>query len=97
MPNALLEAMACKLAPIVTDASSGPLEAVIHRDTGLVVRSEDVSAIADAMRLLASDSDLMNQLAERASSYVRDHDWEVVERKWLQVLGLAGEPAGKID
>jgi glycosyltransferase involved in cell wall biosynthesis len=91
MPNALLEAMACKLAPIVTDASPGPLESVRHNETGLVVRSEDVAALADAMRILASDDRMTDRLAEHARAYVREHDWSVIEPQWLQVLGIGAD------
>lgn len=88
MPNALLEAMACGLAPIVTDASPGPLESVTHNETGLVVPSENISALAEAMRLLASDDGFADRLGRQASAYVTNHDWSVVEPQWLQVLGI---------
>jgi glycosyltransferase involved in cell wall biosynthesis len=91
MPNALLEAMACGLAPIVTDASPGPLECVQPDQTGLVVESENVSAIAAAMIRLARDDDLTDRLARQAAAYIKAHDWEVVEQQWLTVLGMAGK------
>jgi len=87
MPNALLEAMAGGLAPIVTDASPGPLESVSHEVSGLVVPTENVGALADAMRLLAVDDALTDRLARQAQIYVREHDWAAVEPQWLDVLG----------
>jgi glycosyltransferase involved in cell wall biosynthesis len=94
MPNALLEAMACGLAPIVTDASPGPLECVRLDQTGLVVESENVSAIAAAMLRLARDDELTDRFARQAAGYVKEHDWEVVEQQWLTVLGMAAGKEG---
>jgi glycosyltransferase involved in cell wall biosynthesis len=94
MPNALLEAMACGLAPIVTDASPGPLECVRPDQTGLVVESENVSAIAAAMLRLARDDELTDRFARQAAAYVKEHDWEVVEQQWLTVLGMAAGKEG---
>lgn len=91
MPNALLEAMACGLAPIVTDASPGPLECVKSEETGLVVISEDVPAIAAAMLRLARDGNRTADLGRQAMTYVKEHDWAVVERQWLAVLGMADD------
>src|SRR5690606_34281206 len=80
---------ACRLAPIVTDASPGPLECVRPDQTGLVVESENVSAIAAAMLRLARDDELTDRFARQAAAYVKEHDWEVVEQHWLAVLGMA--------
>jgi len=88
MPNALLEAMACGLAPIVTDASPGPLESVKHEITGLVVPTENAEAIAAAMLRLASDQELVKRLALQARAYINEHDWMTVEPQWLHVLGM---------
>jgi glycosyltransferase involved in cell wall biosynthesis len=86
MPNALLEAMACELAPIVTDASPGPLEAVKHDQNGLVVPTENVIALAEAMQRLAKDENLARQLSANASTYVKEHRWPAVELHWNRLL-----------
>jgi glycosyltransferase involved in cell wall biosynthesis len=86
MPNALLEAMASGLAPIVTDASPGPLESVSHETTGWVVPTENVRALAGAMLLLARDSAMTDRIAQQARMYVKEHDWQAVEPQWLDVL-----------
>jgi glycosyltransferase involved in cell wall biosynthesis len=88
MPNALLEAMACGLAPIVTDASPGPVETINHEQSGLVVPTENAAALGDAMRRLADDPVLTERFAQQARNYVKEHDWSAVEPQWLTVLGV---------
>jgi len=92
MPNALLEAMSCGLAPIVSDSSPGPLECVANGLTGLVVRTEDVADLAEKMTLLATDDALRTRLAEEAEAFIRRNDWSEVEAVWLDVLGAPLPP-----
>jgi glycosyltransferase involved in cell wall biosynthesis len=66
MPNAMLEAMGCALAVVVTDASPGPLELIRDGDTGLVSPAGDASALADAMLRLVEDGALRERLARAA-------------------------------
>jgi glycosyltransferase involved in cell wall biosynthesis len=88
MPNSLLEAMACGLPVIVSDASPGPLELVLDNRTGLVVPVEDSDALAAAMLRLAQDGDYRSRLGSEARSLVSRHDWSAVEITWREVLNL---------
>jgi glycosyltransferase involved in cell wall biosynthesis len=88
MPNSLMEAMACGLAPIVTDSSPGPLECITDGETGLLARSENVGQLAAAMKTLATDDALTERLGRQAVAFVERHDWSVVEAQWLDVLGV---------
>lgn len=63
LPNALLEAMALGLPPIVRDAGGMP-EVVGHRVHGLVVRTEE--EFVQALRQLAQDGALRRRLGEAA-------------------------------
>jgi glycosyltransferase involved in cell wall biosynthesis len=64
---ALLEAMSCGLAPVVSDGPGNP-EAV--GDAGLVVRSGDVEGFARAFARLRDDSAYRSQLSTKARSRV---------------------------
>lgn len=88
MPNALLEAMACGVVPIVNDATPGPLEFVEHDITGLVVPAGDLDALTEAMRELASDELRRARLAAAARERMDDLAFDHVLETWASVLKL---------
>lgn len=55
MPNALIEAMSCGVAVIISDSSPGPLEFVRDGETGLVFDANSSTGLASAIDLLLSD------------------------------------------
>jgi glycosyltransferase involved in cell wall biosynthesis len=91
IPNALLEAMACGL-PVVTTATGGIPEIVVHDSTGLVARPHDVPAIAGHLAALLADEQTRRRLGRRArQAVVREFDSESCGRRLAAVL--AGEEA----
>ena len=85
-PNALLEAMACGLPAIVSNASPGPLELVGEEAGGLIVPVEDVGATAEAMVKLAGDEGLRAALGAAASERTRVHRLDHAMPVWLKLL-----------
>ncbi|MCX7806397.1 MAG: glycosyltransferase [Planctomycetota bacterium] len=69
IPNAVLEAQACGLPVIATDAGGLP-DAVAHGETGLVVPQRDPSALAAAIRRLMGDGLLAARLAAAARARI---------------------------
>jgi glycosyltransferase involved in cell wall biosynthesis len=65
LPKALLEAAACGL-PIVTTDAVGCREVVRHGDNGLLVPVGDAPALAEALRVLISDADLRGRMGKRS-------------------------------
>jgi glycosyltransferase involved in cell wall biosynthesis len=60
--QALLEAMHQGVCPVVSDAG-GMKEVVRHKQDGIVFPSEDVAALAQALRALSNDRDLVARYA----------------------------------
>jgi glycosyltransferase involved in cell wall biosynthesis len=85
-PNALLEAMACGLPCIVSDASPGPLELVQHEVTGLIVPSEDHLALAAALVRLSGDVEFADRLGEAAQKRTAVHRPEFALQSWETAL-----------
>lgn len=65
-PNALLEALSCGVAAIVSDALPGALEHIRDNESGLVVPVGDIGALAAALARLADDEGLRTTLGTRA-------------------------------
>ena len=87
-PNALIEAMACGLASVVSDASPGPLE-LIGEDAGLIVPVENDEATAAAIMALANDEDLRARLGEAAIKRTEIYQVDRAMRVWLDLLHVA--------
>jgi glycosyltransferase involved in cell wall biosynthesis len=69
LPNALLEAGAAGRAIVATDAG-GTHEIVIDGRTGLLIPVEDVGALTEALRTVASDVTLRDRLGGAARDHV---------------------------
>ena len=69
MSNALLEAMASGL-PCVASRVGAAHEMIVDDQTGLLVNSGDIVALADAIRRLASDGELRARLGHAARQSV---------------------------
>ena len=89
-PNALLEAMACGLPAVVSDASPGPCELIGGGGddaAGLIVPVEDAEATADAIVSLARDETMRRRLGLAARERARPHDPDYAIDVWLKLLG----------
>jgi GalNAc-alpha-(1->4)-GalNAc-alpha-(1->3)-diNAcBac-PP-undecaprenol alpha-1,4-N-acetyl-D-galactosaminyltransferase len=86
-PNALLEAMACGLPGIVSDASPGPCELVgMDERAGLIVPVEGATETAAAIVRLAREEPLRRRLAAAARERAREHEPDQALKVWLQLL-----------
>jgi len=90
MPNSMLEAMACGLAVIVSNASPGPLELIRHEQTGLVFPVDDVDALAAAAHKLIVDDTLRIRLGRAALDVAADMAVPVVVAKWESLMREVG-------
>ena len=90
MPNAMLEAMACGLAVIASDASPGPLELIRDGQTGLVAPAENAPALAEAMQRLAADDDLRQRLRDAALHEAGRMHIDVVAAEWERLIAEIG-------
>ena len=72
LPRSVIEAMAYRVPPVVTDIGGSP-EIVVDGVSGLVVPARDPAAIARAIRRLHDDPGLRTRLGEAARERIRTH------------------------
>lgn len=90
MPLSIIEAFACGL-PVVTTDAGGIRYMVSHCRNGILVSSGDHESLARWMVALLRDEGFAHQLANTARDDCRQYTWESVRSDWLNVYSeLAG-------
>jgi glycosyltransferase involved in cell wall biosynthesis len=90
IPNVIPEAFAHCL-PVISSRTAGPMEAVTHETTGLVVDVSDATELAKAVKRLAEDPKLRQQLGENGRRWVEQNF--LIARN-AETLALAFREAG---
>lgn len=81
---ALVEAMACGLAPIAT-AVQGPMEIITDCHDGLLVPVRDSQAIEQALKRLINNPDYLEQLRCNAYITAQHYSWADIAKKRLAI------------
>jgi len=71
LPRSVIEAMAQRVPPIVSNVGGMP-ELVVDGESGLVVPPRDTRALADAIVALATDRDRRQRMGEEAQNRIRE-------------------------
>jgi glycosyltransferase involved in cell wall biosynthesis len=79
--NVILEAQAAGLPCVVSD-QGGPAELITDGVEGFITRSLDVDDFAEAIRRLATDSELRRQMGDHARQRVQDRNWSNAFRQF---------------
>ena len=83
----ILEAMACGLAPIVSELA-GASELIGENESGLLIRNPaDVSEIARLLERVVLDEELRRNLGEGARRVAVARSWDRVAEEYAAVLG----------
>jgi GalNAc-alpha-(1->4)-GalNAc-alpha-(1->3)-diNAcBac-PP-undecaprenol alpha-1,4-N-acetyl-D-galactosaminyltransferase len=86
MPNALLEALACGVIPIVTQSVGDLGVKIASVDPNLVVSAKCKGAIAGSLREIALDTGKRRRYSERMVDLARPHSIDVIAGKWEALL-----------
>ncbi|MGH9936636.1 MAG: glycosyltransferase family 4 protein [Blastocatellia bacterium] len=96
MPVSHLEAFACGLPVVTTDAGGIPY-IVAHERTGLMVARSDYKALARACVRLLKDGDLATRLIRAARADCEQYTWASVRPRWLKLYRELARAGGSSD
>jgi glycosyltransferase involved in cell wall biosynthesis len=90
LPNVIPEAFAYCL-PIISSRTPGPMEAVAHEVSGLIVDVSDPTELASAVKRLAEDPTLRQRLGENGRRWVEENflisrNTEILARAFREAL-----------
>ena len=86
MPNAVLEAMSSGL-PVVATRIAGSEELVVNGETGLLVTTENVTELRDALRIVLTDSTLREKMGTASRLHVeQNYTWQKVAEQYQAIL-----------
>ncbi len=83
-PLSILEAFACGLPVVTTDAGGIP-DMVTNGETGFVVKCGDYEAMAEHAIRLLEDPGLAQAVSQRARQKCGKYSWEAVREQWLNL------------
>lgn len=86
--NALLEAMATGMTPIVARGAGDAESIVKHGENGLVVSGSDPAETAEALSSLIDDPVTLERLGKAAKQSVEAGNKSRVNKEWLEALGV---------
>jgi GalNAc-alpha-(1->4)-GalNAc-alpha-(1->3)-diNAcBac-PP-undecaprenol alpha-1,4-N-acetyl-D-galactosaminyltransferase len=86
--NALLEAMATGITPVVASEAGDAESIVTHGANGLVVSGNDATETAEALSRLIDDPVTLERLGKAAKQSVEAGGNTQVTKKWLEALGV---------
>lgn len=84
-PISVIEAMALGL-PIVSTNVGGIPYLLEHDTNALLVNDNDVADMVKQIKRLTTEPELANTLLENGKELVKNFDWELVKKQWVELL-----------
>lgn len=81
----IIEAMECGLPVVAFNCQSGPKEIITNGKDGILVKSGDVYALADAMKCLMEDDKLRSTMGLSAIEKARSYSIDNIMCKWINL------------
>lgn len=85
-PVSVLEAMACGLCVVSTDAGGLP-HLLQTGQNALLVPTNNAEEMARAVRRILLEPELARRISQNARSKAEEHDWSVVLPQWKELFG----------
>ena len=84
----LTEAQQNACVPIAFNTFPVLGEIIDNGSNGFCIENENEADYAEKLNLLIKDDELRTQMSKRCLDYVRKYEWNNLEKKWLELLGV---------
>ncbi|MEM3562501.1 MAG: glycosyltransferase family 4 protein [Candidatus Jordarchaeaceae archaeon] len=81
----IIEANACG-TPSIAYKTLGLQDAILDKQTGLLVKREDIEELAKTIDKILSDTKLRKKLANNATKWAKNFDWDKSSKKFLKII-----------
>ncbi len=82
-PNALLESMACGV-PVVSTEMGMAKDVIGHEENGLLAPVEDSDRLAELVKRIHSDPELVDHISAVGIDTAREYDWQVIAELYFE-------------
>ncbi len=86
VPNAMLEALACECPVIATECNDAIRNLITDGENGLLVPTEDVDALADALDRLISDEELRQKFSDNSRGSIKHLHIDNILKQWDELF-----------
>ena len=87
-PNVLIESLACGVPVVSYDCESGPSEIILDESNGLLVKNNDIDAMADAIDRMITNTNLYKQCASNSVDSIQKFNLDAIGKEWLDYLKI---------
>jgi glycosyltransferase involved in cell wall biosynthesis len=84
-PISVIEAMALGL-PVVSTNVGGIPYLLEHNVNALLVNDDDIDEMTNQIKRLFTEPNLAHNLSDKGKESVKNFDWEVVKKQWIELL-----------
>ena len=85
-PTVLLEALSVGLPIVSFDCPNGPRHIITHKKDGVLVKYQNIEALASGIKMLMNNNTLRKEFSRFAKSSVRRFEVDQVMKQWLLLL-----------
>lgn len=83
LPMVLIEAMGAGCCCVAFDCVTGPSEIIKNKESGILVKNQDIDELTNKLRLVMSDDAFRQQLSSKAPQSVKQYSSSRILQRWM--------------